>query len=194
MILILIYNYISMGEIFKFLIKPTKTTESLILKDDKSKIIIIWTLLFLYSLTTVWNTYFGLMWSLFDTMYYIKLFFYNIISYIIFIGVVFGIWKVFSGKAKYLDVLFVTMLSQITLIIVNIIFIIVSLSQSISLMWMTTFISIPAVIWFLVVWSKWLSKIEQFSETKVTFTVILSIVALYFWNSFLSWITWMSIL
>ena len=183
-----------MGEIFKFLIKPTKTTESLILKDDKFKMIIIWTILSLYSLTIVWNAYFGLMWSLFDIIYYIKLFFYNIISYIIFIAVVWGIWKVFSGKAKYLDVLFVTMLAQITLIIVNIIFIIVLLTQSIWLMWMTTFLSIPAIIWFLVVWSKWLSKIEQFSETKVTFTVILSIVALYFWNSFLSWITWMSIL
>ena len=183
-----------MSEIFKFLIKPTKTTESLILKDNKSKIIIVLILLFLYSLTTVWNIYFGLMWSLFDTIYYVKLFFYNIISYILFIAVVWGIWKIFSGKAKYLDVLFVTMLAQITLIIVNIIFIIVLLSKWISLMWMTTFIFIPAIIWFLVVWSKWLSKIEQFSETKVTFTVILSIVALYFWNSFLSWITWMSIL
>ena len=183
-----------MWEIFKFLIKPTKTTEILVQKDNKYKIIIIWALILLYSLTTIWNTYFGLMGWTFDISYYIQLFFYNIISYVIFIWIVWIIWKIFWGKAKYLDVLLITMLAQITFIIVNIIFIIVSLTQSIWLMWITTFIFIPAIIWFLVVWSKWLSKIEEFSETKVTFTIILSVVAIYFWNSFLSWITWISVL
>jgi hypothetical protein len=187
-----IFTFWVMWEILGFLFKPTKTTEGLISKENNYKFIIIWILLFLYSLTSLWNVYFWMMWGMFDTVYYIKLFFYNIIFSIVFVWIVWIIWKVFGWKAKYLDILLVTLLAEITFIIVNIVFIGISLTQSIWLVWMAMFIYLPALIWFLVVWSKWLSKTEAFSETKVTFTVILSIVILYFWNSFLSWITWIS--
>ena len=187
-----IFIFCTMGEILGFLFKPTKTTESLISKENNYKFIIIWVLLVLYSLTSLWNIYFWMMWGMFDTTYYIKLFFFNIIFSIFFVWIVWIIWKIFGWKAKYLDVLLVTLLAEITFIIVNIVFIGISLTQSIWLMWMAMFIYLPALIWFLVVWSKWLSKVEEFSETKVTFTIILSIVILYFWNSFLSLITWIS--
>lgn len=193
-ILYFIFLLKTMGEILNFLVKPTKTTEILSQKDDKFKMITIAIILLIHVLTIVWNTYFWIMWWLFDTSYYIKLFFYSIVFSLIFVLIVWGIWKIFGWKAKYLDVLLVTMLAEITFIIFNIIIITISLTQSIWLMLMSTFIFILALIWFLLVWSKWLSKIEQFSETKVTFTVILSVVILYFWNSFLSLITWISIL
>ncbi len=156
--------------------------------------VIIWILLLIYSLSTIWSIYFDAIGWLLSTSYYIKSFFYNIFSYIIFIWIVWLIWKVLWGKAKFLDVLFITMLAQIIFIIVNIIFTITLLSQSVWLVWIITFISIPALIWFLIIWSKWLSKIEVFSETKVTLTVVISLVLIYFGNSFLSWITWMSAL
>jgi hypothetical protein len=140
------------------------------------------------------NTFFWILWSLYDYTYYLKLFFYNVIFSLVFILFVWIIWKMFWWKAKYLDVLLITTLSEVVFIIMSIISLIFSLIGNYWIIVLILgFIPIPVIIWFLIIWSKWLSKIEQFSETKVTFTVILSVLILYFWNSFLSQITWISV-
>jgi len=183
-----------MWDIFKFLFKPSDSIENLMTKENKFKIIIISVLILIYSLSTVLVEYFGLMSWLFDTSYYIQLFFYNVWYYIIFILIVWGIWKIFRWKSKYLDILLVTMLSIIPFIIVNVLLIIFLLINSLWLLMMSMFFSIPALIWFLIIWSKWLSKVEELSEWKITLIVILSLVAIYYLNSYLTWITWFSFL
>lgn len=172
-------------DLLNYLIKPTKTTEYIMRKDNKFKIVIILNLLILYGLISVWNIYFWISWQLFDILHYFKIFIYNIFSSIIFTLVIWYIWLLFKWMAKYIDLLLITMLSLMVIILFNISYIITLLSW----VWFLTialFILIPVVIWFLVIWSKWLSRIENFSESKVTYVVVISIFIIYFLNWFLS--------
>ena len=183
-----------MKEVISFLFKPTKTTEDFLIKTNNYKVIVILIILLSYSISSIATEYFWFIWWAFDIIYSVKIFFYNIVFLLIFVLMVWIIWKIFWWKAKYLDILLVTTLSEVIFIIINIIFIVIWLTQSIWIIWIASFIYLPALIWFLVLWSKWLSKTEDFSEMKVTMTVVLSLVILYFWNSFLFWLTWISIL
>jgi hypothetical protein len=183
-----------MWEILKFLIKPSEATESLSQEDDKFKMITIAILWLMYALTSVWNIYFSMTWSN-NTTYYVKLFFVSIALLLFMSLIIWGVWKIFEWKAKYLDVLLVTTLAEITIIIASIITITIpSLKQSIILiMWMNVFILIPAIIWYLVVWLKWLSKIEELSVIKVYFIIVLSLV-IFVLSLFLIYITWIPLL
>lgn len=199
-----------MREILWFLLKPTKTTESLISKENNYKFIIIWVLLFLYSLSSLWYVYILNTKEVFWELYYIKLFLYNILYSLVFVSVVLIFWKIFWWKAKYLDVLLVTLLAKSIFILVNILssiiinwpFINDILSESARTAWIAWVFMVWGLIlvikifiycWFLIIWSIWLSIIEKFSYIKAIFTIILSMVIYYFLNSFLSWINWLSV-
>lgn len=172
-------------DLLNYLIKPTKTTEYIMTKDNKFKVIIIINLLILYGLTSIWNIYFWISWYLYDTNHYIMIFFYNIFITIVLSLIIWCTWILFKWIAKFIDILLITMLSLMVIILFNISYIIILLSW----VWFPTialFILTPALIWFLVIWSKWLSRIENFSESKVTYVVVISIFIIYFLNWFLS--------
>ncbi len=176
-----IFRFNKEKDLINYLIKPTKTTEYVKQKNKKFKLFIVINLLILYTLTSIWTIYFWIWWNNISSEYYLKIFFYNILSILIFSFIIWYIWKLFKWFAKYIDVLIVNLLSLIVLIIFSILMIIINLFW-ISLSFLPEILLFTAIIWYLVIWSKWLSKIFDISEGKVTYIVVISFIIIYFLN------------
>ena len=180
-----------MWDILRFFIRPSQATETLLLKTNKYKMITICILILLYSFVWVIKQL-SILYILNGAL--LTQFFTSLIIWVLSGWLIYIIWKLFWWKGKFLDILLITVLAESIFIVMNTILIFGFLNNIMLLIWMSMIVSVPTLIWYLIILSKWLSKVEQFSETKVTFTIILFVVILYFGNSFLSWITWISLL
>ena len=184
-----------MNDVLMFLFKPTKTIVDIIWRKNNFKFLVITIILLLSTLILLFKGYYlNKLWINITIFWYkyVWLFFYSIIISLFFSFVIFIIWKQYSWKSNYVDVLLTITLASIPYsIFFNLIWLFYIFNPLSNIIKIVVGISFYIwLLWSLILLSKWLSKIEEISETKVAIIFIISliiyyVVDLYIWNYFI---------
>ncbi len=169
-----------MKSLLTFQVRPTAVTKDILTYDNKKKnIITIAILAVSFAFTQILSIFLIPWFSLIteNFIFLIEAFLIFLFQFYWFNLVVKLFGRVLHGKGSYRDICLVTAyssviffaLSPLILIIVQLIWINLPINLSILL----------PFLWFLVIYSKSLSQVQQFSETKVVVNVVVGAIIFY---------------
>lgn len=163
-----------MRDIFRFLFNPESRKKKIFKKDNefKWKTIIILTILYWFSTPIFY--YISHIGEFVDNFYYLKLFFYTIITEIIFVFVLYWTWKILEWKAKFIDVYYITIIPQLSYILVSVLLLALLYSAPALMFFLAPFLIVMAFAWFLITWIYWLSSIEKLSNIKLFWMILVA--------------------
>ena len=172
--------------VFTFQLRPTSVSKEILSYDAKTKDIVTVSIIILYFLSSQILAY-----SLLPELYLSGVSTVSILKWLVLSFVWFyayNFWVMLFGQllswwGSFRDICLVTAYSMFIYVILNPI---VSIAGK--LLWLWIFAGIGTLIpliWFLVVYSKSLARVQDFSESKVLVNVIVVAVVFYFLSKYL---------